>query len=73
MIGAKRRWAATTGRNYDIILDDYGRGDWSIACNVDKIGSRYDRLDSSGRRQLVFRLALSSSIPGSVSHVGVMR
>jgi len=37
---ASTGWSAVADRHYDITLDNYGTGGWSVAWNVDKVGGR---------------------------------
>lgn len=41
LLGSNKRassgWAASTGRSFDVLMDDYGPGNWSIACNKKRI------------------------------------
>ena len=36
--GERSRWAQATGRTYDIRVDEYGRQDYSVSVNIDRIG-----------------------------------
>ena len=36
--GERSRWAQATGRTYDIRVDEYGRQDYSISVNIDRVG-----------------------------------
>ena len=35
--GTRSPWARATGRTYDIRVDDYGRGDYTLSANVDRV------------------------------------
>lgn len=35
---AKTGWSKLSERAYDVLSHDYGPGDWSVACNLERIG-----------------------------------
>lgn len=37
--GPRSRWAQATGRTYDIRVDEYGRQDYAVSVNIDRIGA----------------------------------
>ena len=36
--GTRSPWAEATGLTYDIRVDDYGKGDYTLSANVDRVG-----------------------------------